>query len=271
MTAIKNRLIHRVTELQKHKKKIFCAFITLGYPSLAVTEKLILEFEKIGVDILELGIPFSDPMADGPTIQHSSEEALKQGVSLAKAFHMVAGLRKKGCRIPIVCFSYMNPIYRFGIRKFPAMAAQSGFDGVLIPDLIPEEEREFQTKCKRSGLANIFLISPTTRMKRAKTIAKNSQGFIYYVSLRGVTGARKSLPSEIRKEFEPFHRMASKKPLLIGFGIGDAARAKSMAALSEGVIVGSAIVDRLTQHRGNIRPVVKWVHSMIKAVKGVHS
>ncbi len=267
---MKNRLIHHIAKVQKRKKKIFCAFITLGYPSISATEKLILEFEKIGVDILELGIPFSDPMADGPTIQHSSEAALKRGASLRKAFDLVSRLRKKGCQIPIVCFSYMNPIYRFGIQKFPAKAAASGMDGVLIPDLTPEEETKFQAACKRSGLANIFLISPTTRMDRAKKIAAHSQGFIYYVSLRGVTGARKTLPRDIRKEFEPFHRMTP-KPLLIGFGIGDPERAKSMSAISEGVIVGSAIVDRLAKYKGEIAPVVQWVQLMITAVKGPRS
>ncbi len=261
-----NRLLATVAQAKKTKKKLFCAFLTLGFPNLKATENLIIEFEKAGVDILELGFPFSDPLADGPTIQFSSEEALKKGVKIEDAFRMVEKLRKQGVKLPILFFTYLNPIYHYGLKPFAARAAKAGFDGLIVPDLPPEEETEFTEDCRRHGLQQVFLVAPTTEKKRATAIANRSQGFIYYVSLRGVTGARKALAQDIRENLKSLKRTTS-KPVLIGFGVSSPAQAKSLAALSEGVIVGSAIVEALRHSGGKIAPAVSFVKQMVRAIK----
>lgn len=261
---MKNRLV-ALTQKSKNKK-LFCAFLTLGFPSIQATEKLILEFEKAGVDILELGFPFSDPMADGPTIQYSSEEALKKGVGMEDAFQLVARLRRKGCQIPMVLFTYLNPVYHFGIKEIVKRAKQSGMDGFIIPDAPPEEELEFSKACHKAGLSRVFLVAPTTEPKRAKKIVHQTEGFLYYVSLRGVTGARKALPSDIEKNLKML-RKTSKKPVLIGFGISSPEQSRKMGAISSGVIVGSAIVDHLRKAGGNLKPTVNFVSRMVQALK----
>ena len=249
------------------KQKLFCAFLTLGYPSLKATEELIKQFEKSGVDIIELGFPFSDPLADGPTIQYSSEQAIKSGVKIHHAFEMVARLRKQGCQVPILFFTYLNPIYHFGLKNFARKAAQSGFDGVIVPDLPPEEEPEFSKECSRLDIAQVFLVAPTTAPDRALMIARASRGFIYYVSLRGVTGARKSVAVDLKKNLAQLKRFTN-KPVLIGFGVSSPEQAKKLSGMSQGVIVGSAIVDILRKSGGKTGPAVKFVQSMVQAVKG---
>ena len=264
---MKNRLIQKIQEVKKKKGKLFCPFVTLGYPDLKSSERLILEFEKLGADVVELGIPFSDPMADGPTIQYSSEWALRQGISIHDAFHLVSNLRLRGCKIPILCFSYLNPIYHFGISAFPLKAKQSGFDGLIIPDLPPEEEKDLQKACRRQGLAQIFLVAPTTLSKRAALIDRSSSGFVYYVSLRGVTGARKALPSDLPKEIKKIQKNV-KHPLLIGFGISSPEQAKSMSHLSQGVIVASSLIDKIRLNDERIDQAIDYAREMLKAVKG---
>ena len=262
---MKNRLLN-CTALRKKKSKLFCAFLTLGYPNLKATETLILEFEKAGVDIIELGFPFSDPMADGPTIQYSSEKALEKGVKLEDAFRLVSKLRKQGCKVPILLFTYLNPVYKYGTQKIVTRAAQSGFDGFIIPDAPPEEEPELTAACNKAGLSRVFLVAPTTEKKRASFLAGKSQGFIYYVSLRGVTGARKALPADIRNNLKSLKRV-TKKPVLIGFGVSSPEQSRALGKISEGVIVGSAIVEQLRQSGGKTGPAVSFVRKMVRALK----
>lgn len=262
--------LNRLEESTKQfagKKKIFCAFLTLGYPDLSTTKKLILEFEAMGVDIIELGFPFSDPMADGPTIQYSSECALKKGVRLKNAFDLVSQLRREGCTIPIVFFTYINPVFSLGLKNFAHKAKQAGFDGVVIPDLPPEEETDFSKECRKINLAQVFLIAPTTESVRAAKISKASHGFIYYVSLRGVTGARKAVASDVAKNLKTLKQMTS-KPVLIGFGVSSPEQACELSAISQGVIVGSAIVESIRKSGGKIKPVLDFVKSLVLAVKG---
>ena len=263
---MKNRLFKKIQEAREKKTKLFCAFLTLGYPSLHATERLIQAFEKEGVDMLELGFPFSDPLADGPTIQYASEYSLRRGIHLKDAFALVRRLRKKGCAIPILFFTYLNPVYRYGFKRFAAHARQSGFDGLIVPDLPPGEETQLEAECRRQGLAQVFLAAPTTGKKRARLIGSHSQGFVYYVSLRGVTGARKNLPGDIPRSLVSIKRSV-RKPVLIGFGVSDPAQARKLSRMSAGVIVGSAIVERLRHSRGNMRPVIDFVKRMVKAAK----
>ncbi len=261
-----NRIFSKVRACMRSRSKIFCAFLTLGYPNLETTEKLISGFEKEGADLVELGFPFSDPLADGPTIQFSSERALEKKVRFQDAFALVERLRKNACRVPIIFFSYLNPIFHYGLKEFVKEAVRAGFDGLIVPDLPPEEERELAGECHRHKLAQIFLVAPTTEKKRAAAIARRSEGFIYYVSLRGVTGARKNLPSDIARTLHRFNGMF-RKPVLIGFGVSNPKQARELAHISQGVIVGSAIVDSLRKSHGRIGPVLKFVREMVRAVK----
>lgn len=264
-----NRL-RAVTEQARQKgRKLFCAFVTAGYPNLEVTGKLIEAFEKEGVDIIELGFPFSDPLADGPTIQFSSEQALRKGVRISAVFKLVRKLRKKGVRTPIVFFSYFNPVFHHPGENFLKEASSAGFDGILIPDLPPDYEKDFSRHAARRGLEQIFLIAPTTAAKRAEMLARKSRGFIYYVSLRGVTGARKALPSGIRQQLLHIKSHAP-KPVLVGFGVSTPDQARKLCRFSDGVIVGSAIMDLLRRSRGRIPPVVSYIRKMVRSVHGSH-
>lgn len=256
-----------VTRPHAGKKKIFCAFLTLGFPDVSTTKKLILEFEQMGVDVIELGFPFSDPMADGPTIQYSSERAIEKGVRLQDAFDLMRELRSEGCKVPIIFFTYLNPVFSLGLKNFAHKAKKAGFDGVIIPDLPPEEEKDFSAECRKVDLCQVFLVAPTTQPARAAKIMKLSRGFIYYVSLRGVTGARKAVASDVEKNIKILKRL-TKTPLLIGFGVSSPQQAKKLSAVSSGVIVGSAIVEKLRKSGGKTGPVIKFVRSLVKAVKG---
>ena len=264
---MKNRLLSKIQSAKRGHEKLFCAFLTLGYPSLGITEKLAAAFDKLGVDILELGFPFSDPLADGPTIQASSEYALKRGVKLEDAFQLVSRLRQKGVRMPILFFTYFNPVYHYGPEAFVARAKRSGFDGAIIPDLPPDEEIGFQNKCRKENFTQVFLIAPTTSSERAAKIAQKSRGFIYYVSLRGVTGARKAIPGDLKKRLACLRKMTS-KPLLVGFGVSTPAQAAEISRLSDGVIIGSALIERLGRSRGNPSETLRYTQTMLRAVKG---
>lgn len=263
----RNRLAKMMQAARKNRSKVFCAFLTLGYPNLQVTERLILEFEELGVDIVELGFPFSDPLADGPTIQYSSERALEKGIRMHDAFRLAAKLRRKGCKVPIVFFGYLNPIYHYGLKPFVRDAAAAGFDGLIIPDLPPEEETDFNRECRRQGLAQIFLVAPTTEKKRAAAIARHSKGFIYYVSLRGVTGARKTVPQDLRSSLNG-QAWTGGKPVLVGFGISKPDQAKQISQIFQGVVVGSAVIDQLRKAKGKTGPVLHYMRQMVQAVKG---
>ncbi len=259
---MKNRIDEKVQQAREKKRKLFCVFLTLGYPSLAATERLILSSEKAGVDIIELGFPFSDPLADGPTIQYSSEQALKKNVSIHDGLRLVKRLRAKGCRIPIVFFGYLNPVYSYGEKKFVWDARSVGLDGLIIPDLPPEEETAFQMECRRQKLHLVQLVAPTTADKRAKMLVGKSQGFIYYVSLRGVTGARKALPEDLKSHLSKLKRMTS-KPVLAGFGISTPQQARDISKMADGVIVGSAVIERLKR---GVPAAERFIEAMSRAV-----
>ena len=259
---MKNLLTVRIKDAQRKKKKLFCVFLTLGYPSIAATERLILSSEKAGVDILELGFPFSDPLADGPTIQYSSERALKKHVAIKDALALVRRLRKKGSRIPILFFGYFNPVFSYGGEDFARDARDAGMDGLIIPDLPVEEEVEFQKECRKQQLSFVQLVAPTTKDSRAKMLVGKSQGFVYYVSLRGVTGARKALPADLKAHLAKLKRMTF-KPVLAGFGISTPEQATAISRMADGVIVGSAVIEHLKR---SVPAAERFIDKMSRAV-----
>lgn len=260
-----DRIDNRFNELRSRPgKKAFIAYITAGDPDLKTTERAALALEGAGVDILELGIPFSDPIADGPTIQAASCRALAAGATIRKIFTMVERLRAR-TDIPLVFMTYYNPILRYGLRKFFARCRRSGLDGVIVPDLPLEEADDLIKFARGNGVATIFLVSPTSTPGRMRDIANNSRGFIYYVSLTGVTGARRELPKDITSKIKAL-RSVTDKPVAVGFGVSDLKQARQIAGIADGVIVGSAIVKILGQTKNPIPRVTGFARSMARAV-----
>jgi len=259
-----NRIDKRFKDIKEQKQKAFIAYICAGDPDIATTEKFVLALDRSGVDIIELGIPFSDPLADGPTIQKASQRALKKEVNLTKIFSLIRSLRKK-TDIPIVLMGYYNPIYSYSIVRFVNDAQAAGADGVIVPDLIPEEADELIFVARQCDFKTIFLVAPTSTRERVKLIAQKSTGFIYYVSLAGVTGARTVLPTHIREHIRTINRL-TKKPVCIGFGVSTSKQVKSLSAYCDGVIVGSAIINIIEKSLPDkpkaIRDVTRFIKSM---------
>jgi len=243
-----NRIEDKFRRLKKDGRKAFIAFITAGYPNILATEKLVREFDRIGVDILELGVPFSDPMADGPMIQEASVAALKKRTRLIDILNMVKRLRA-GVNIPICLMTYYNPVFCFGETRFVERARESGVDGVIIPDLPPEEARPFVKYAGQKELDVICFLSPTSSLKRIKYISGISRGFIYYVSLTGTTGARKLLPQGLSAKLGMIKKYAA-LPVCAGFGVSTNSQVRSVAHAADGVIVGSAIVQKIKESYG---------------------
>lgn len=258
-----NRIKEKFALLKKRNKKALIAFITAGFPDLPATARLVLSFEKSGVDIIELGVPFSDPLADGPVIQEASAYSLKKGVNLQKILNLVKKLRKS-TGIPICLMTYYNPIFRFGEKEFVDQAVISGVDGIIVPDLPPEEAREFIRYADKSGLINICFIAPTSSGERIKAISKKAKGFIYYVSLTGVTGKRNNLSADLKTNLAKIKKFTS-LPVCVGFGISGAQQAQEASKFSDGVIIGSAIVDKIRKNLGSrsmVERVAKFVRSL---------
>ena len=263
-----NRIKRVFNKLRKEKKKAFIVYITAGFPNLRMTEKIVLGLEKSGVDIIEIGVPFSDPMADGLTIQKSSERALKAGVTLKKILKCVKSIRKKS-EIPIVFMSYLNPVYHYGMKKFVKDALKCGVDGVIFPDLPPEEAGEFEKPVKGKDFYIIFLASPTSTAKRLKLVSRHSKGFVYYVSLTGVTGARDCLSPHISENIRKIKHITN-KPVCVGFGVSDEKQARQVSRIADGVIVGSAVIKVISKNiksKTIEREVAKFASRLSKAIK----
>jgi len=259
-----NRIDKRFNDISRQKRKAFIAYICAGDPDIPTTEKLVLELDQVGVDILELGIPFSDPLADGPTIQKASQRALKKGINMDKIFSLIRSLRKK-TGIPIVLMGYYNPVYSYGIARFIKEATRSGADGIIVPDLIPEEADELIFVARQYDFKTIFLVAPTSTRKRIKLIAEKSTGFIYYLSLAGVTGARAVLPTRIRDHIKEIKAL-SRKPVCVGFGVSTTRQVKSLSAYCDGVIVGSAIINKI---ENSLPDKPKAIREAARFVKGI--
>lgn len=241
-----NRIDRTFQKLRENKKKAFIAYITAGDPSLKATEELVLAIEKAGADIIELGVPFSDPMADGPTIQAASYRALQNGATLKKILAMIRSVR---CHtdIPIALMSYYNPIFHFGEKKFVDEAVAAGVDGVIIPDLPVDEAEKLRVLSLEAGLSTVFFLAPTTEKDRVPAIMKAATGFVYFVSVAGVTGGTKGNVAEISRQVR-FAKTISDKPICVGFGVSTPEQVKSMGQFADGVIVGSAIVKEILKY-----------------------
>ena len=237
MSRLKNTIEARNAKGQKS----FVAYLTAGDPDLEATPALVYALVKGGADIIELGIPFSDPLADGPVNQRAAERALLKGVSLAKILEAVPKIRALCPTTPLVVFSYMNPIYAMGFERFAEKAKAASVDGVLVVDLPPEESLEYRRILKAQGLDTIFLASPTSNVERLTLVDQCSSGFVYYVSRTGVTGAQTSISQSLGSEMD-LVRKTVKKPVMVGFGVSNAAQAAEISAKADGVIIGSAIV-----------------------------
>ncbi len=242
-----SRISRTFEQLRREKKKALIPFITAGYPDLPTTRALIFEFEKCGADLVELGVPFSDPMADGPLIQYASEQSLSHGTTLDDILRLVAAVRRR-TSIPIILMGYYTPFFKFGLEQFTRQAAQAGVDGVLVVDLPPEEASEMKCFADRAGLNLIFLLAPTSGPERIDRIVRQASGFIYYVSLTGVTGVRPVLDRTIRRQIATIRKKSS-LPIGVGFGISTPEHAKTVARWSDAVVVGSAIIKIISQCR----------------------
>jgi tryptophan synthase alpha chain len=241
-----SRIEKRFDQIGAENRKALVAFITAGDPDLAATRRHFEIIEQNGADIIELGVPFSDPLADGPVIQASSQRALKGGVTLKKIIALVAEIRKTS-DLPIVLMSSFNPVFVYGLEAFVADAVAAGVDGVILPDLPPEEAGEFRALAEPAGLDTIFLLAPTSTQERVAMVAEQSRGFIYYVSLTGTTGMKGALSEALGGKVACIKQVA-RQPVLVGFGISGPEQACQAAALSDGVIIGSAIVRIIEQN-----------------------
>jgi tryptophan synthase alpha chain len=238
-----NRIDTVFSDLKRKNEKALIGYVTAGFPTLDAFEAVVPQLQQAGLDILEIGIPFSDPIADGPTIQKASQVALENGVTLAWTLAATRRLRAKTA-IPFIYMSYCNPIYAMGVDAFFKAAKEAGVDGLIIPDLIPEEARDYSAAAEKHGIHLIYLASPTTPAARLKTIGRDTRGFLYVVSLTGVTGARAELPKQL-SVFVKQARKASAAPIAVGFGISTPAQAREAAQFADGVIVGSALIKAL--------------------------
>jgi tryptophan synthase alpha chain len=243
-----SRITERFEKLAQAGEGGFVAYITAGDPSFDATLEVALALDQAGVDILELGIPFSDPLADGPTIQAASTRALAAGMTVTRALELVSRIRETS-QIPIVFFTYLNPIYVYGFEKFLTDAVAAGADGLLILDLPPAEAKLNADLVSSGGLAPIRLIAPTTSPERMAAITETGEGFIYYVSREGVTGEQTSLSDSIGEQVAEI-RKHTKLPIAVGFGISTPEQSRSVSRQSDAVVVGSAIVRRIAEHGG---------------------
>jgi tryptophan synthase alpha chain len=261
------RLADRFAGLGRAHDKALITFITAGDPDLATTERLIPVLEQAGADIIELGVPFSDPMADGPTIQKASERALAAGTTLSGILAMVKSVRRL-TQVPIILMGYYNPIFLYGPGRFAADAAAAGVDGVLIVDLPPEEAGDFRKMAAAAGLDVIFLLTPTSDADRIGKVARLGSGFVYYVSVTGVTGARTSIADTVFSDVARI-RERIRLPLAVGFGVSDPEQAGRIAAVADGVVVGSAIVKLFETYAGEelFTQVERFVASLKDGVR----
>ncbi len=252
--------MNRIKEKLLEGKKILSIYFTAGYPELQDTVRIIRDLEDSGVDMIEIGLPFSDPLADGPTIQESSAKALKNGMTTALLFRQIRDIRRS-VNIPLVLMGYFNPVLQFGVEKFCEECSKAGIDGLILPDLpLDVYLEEYQDIFSKQGLLNIFLISPQTSDTRIRELDRASEGFIYMVSSASTTGSNKEIGNEQTEYFERVAGLGLKNPLIVGFGIDSARSFEQATAKTNGAIIGSAFIRHLTDHgTGNIADFIKRI------------
>ena len=263
-----NRIVERFARLKREGKKGFVVYIGAGDPNLEATRQLGLAFDKAGVDVLELGVPFSDPLADGLVNQLAAQRGLESGTTPPKVLETVAALRKES-QIPVVLYIYFNLIHKVGLEKFIGDAARAGVDGLLVLDLPPEESENYEALMRKAGLCNIYLIAPTTPNDRIGLIVKRGAGFIYYVSREGVTGMQQKISDTIASMTAKI-RANTNLPIAIGFGIANPEQAKTVAQYAEAIVVGSAVVNQIAEYGKNsdmVSRVGNFVQTLVSAVK----
>jgi len=258
-----NRIVERFARLQREGKKGFIVYIGAGDPHLEATLQLAVAFDRVGVDVLELGVPFSDPLADGLVNQLAAQRGLESGTTPPKVLETVTAIRKQ-TQIPIVLYIYFNLVHRYGMERFIKDAARAGVDGLLVLDLPPEESDDYEALMKAAGLCNIYLVAPTTPDDRVKLIVTRGTGFIYYVSREGVTGMQQKVSDRIA-EMTARIRAHTQLPIAIGFGISNPEQARSVARQAEAIVVGSAIVHQIAEH-GKSPDLVERVAGFVKTL-----
>ena len=265
-----NRIEECFGHLKRKGKKGFIVYIGAGDPNLEATRQLALAFEKAGVDILELGVPFSDPLADGLVNQLAAQRGLESGTTPQKVLEIVSAIRRDS-QIPIVLYIYFNLVHRAGLEKFITQASIAGVDGLLVLDLPPEEADAYEMQMRKAGLCHIYLVAPTTPQPRIEMIVKRGTGFIYYVSREGVTGMQSKIADTIA-EMTAKIRAHTPLPVAIGFGISTPEQAKTVAAYGDAVVVGSAVVNQIAHYGKSpdmVSKVAEFVRSLSVAVKSI--
>ncbi len=265
-----NRIVAKFEQLKSAGKKGFVVYIGAGDPDLESTHQLALAFDRAGVDVLELGVPFSDPLADGLVNQLAAQRGLEAGATPPKVLATVAAIRKDS-QIPMVLYIYFNLIHKVGMEKFIADAAKAGVDGLLVLDLPPEESDNYEAVMKKHGLCNIYLVAPTTPEERMELIVKRGSGFIYYISREGVTGMQSQVASNLASQVAKI-RAHTALPIAVGFGISNPEQARQVAGDADACVVGSAVVNQIAEHGRSPDLVAKlgaFVKSLADAVKSL--
>jgi tryptophan synthase alpha chain len=269
MTQSENRIDQCFALLKEKGETALIPFLTAGDPDLDTTEEIILAMAESGADVIEIGVPFSDPIAEGPTIQRSSGRALEQGTSLRGILRLVDRLRSK-IEQPLVLMGYANPLHAMGGEAFAKAASQVGVDGIIVPDLTPEDGAPYLDPCREMGIHPILLAAPTSRPERLEMLVRETRGFLYYVSLQGVTGAREGLADGIEENVRRAQSLGD-IPVCVGFGIGTPEQAATIGAYADGVVIGSAIVDRIeaaASRTAAVDDVARFITDLKSAIRG---
>lgn len=258
-----NRIVNTFENLKNNNKKALIPFVTAGDPSPELTIEIMHEMVKNGADLIELGIPFSDPMADGPVIQRSSERAIENGIGIKKTIEIAKKFRKNNKETPIILMGYANPIEAIGVDNFIDLASDADVDGVITVDYTPEESVTFSKKLKEKNIETIYLIAPTTDENRIKLVLKLASGFLYYVSLKGVTGASNIDIKEVEGKINTIKKY-TQLPIAVGFGVRNEETAKQVATIADGVVIGSRVVNEIEDSEpgkliGNIANLIKMI------------
>jgi len=265
-----SRLDATFARLRERGERALMPYFTAGDPSLAETRRLVAAAERAGADVIELGVPFSDPIADGPVVQRAGTRALAAGASLPRVLELVAGLRADGVKLPIALMTYYNPVLAFGLKSFARTAIDVGADAVIVPDLPYEECDPLRAEAEPAGLDLVQFVAPTSPAARVKAIARLARGFIYVVSVTGITGERRTLPPELDAQIRTL-RLVTTKPLCVGFGVSTPEQVGAVGKLADGILVGSAIVRLVERHTGDpslIDEVAKFIGSLKAPLRG---